>query len=213
MTDGQQSSSLRVKWCLIWKCIWSKGMELNSSRWKILYSTTFIDACCTFMETKQWMWTQWGSGWYSSAVATALWKTNHIPDGRAQLSCCEMVSILISSPTHISRLWLGNYVWSWISVSVHWKQWWQCWIIAKFASDRSHECSHRRRRKTVFKFEPIGSWRWWFPGLHHYQWWDRVSPLRVKMVVSAVPTYEFLIEENVRDAALRRESNVHCLLG
>ena len=32
---------------------------------------TFIDTYWTFMETKQWMWEQWGSGWCISAVVTA----------------------------------------------------------------------------------------------------------------------------------------------
>jgi len=31
---------------------------------------TFIDACWMFMETKHWMWAQWGSGWCVSAVVT-----------------------------------------------------------------------------------------------------------------------------------------------
>ena len=29
----QQRGSL-TKWCLIWKCVWSKGVSLNSSMWK-----------------------------------------------------------------------------------------------------------------------------------------------------------------------------------
>ena len=30
---------------------------------KKLYPLIFIDACWTFMETKQWMWTLWSGGW------------------------------------------------------------------------------------------------------------------------------------------------------
>jgi len=31
---------------------------------------TFINACWMFMETKQWIWAQWGSGWCVSVVVT-----------------------------------------------------------------------------------------------------------------------------------------------
>ena len=34
------------------------------------HSLTFISACWTFMETKQWMWAQQGSGWWISVVVT-----------------------------------------------------------------------------------------------------------------------------------------------
>ena len=33
-----------------------------------------------------------------------------------------------------------------------WKQWWQCWNIAKFAPGGSHKCSHRNIKNTVCKF-------------------------------------------------------------
>ena len=64
---------------LMWKYLWSKGMELNSSMQKNWHPLAFIDACWTFMETKQWIWAQWGNGWCVSAVhetrETATWKT------------------------------------------------------------------------------------------------------------------------------------------
>jgi len=45
--------------------------------------------------------------------------------------------------------------------------------------------------------EPIWGWRWRFPGMRHYQWWDVVSPLwtGVKMAVQGVVTCEFPIEK------------------
>ena len=39
--------------------------------WKKWHPLTFMDACWIFMDTKQWMWAQWGSGWCISAVVTA----------------------------------------------------------------------------------------------------------------------------------------------
>ena len=66
----QQKGSL-IKWHLTWKCVWRKGVELNSSLQKKCHSLTFINICQMLLETKQWMWAQWGSGWCVSAVATA----------------------------------------------------------------------------------------------------------------------------------------------
>ena len=113
---------------------------------------TLIDACWMFMETKQWMLAQWGGGWRISAVATMTWKTNYVLDGHAQLSHNKIKSISIASSTRIGGLWLGNCVWSWISASVRWKQWWQHWNITKFAPGGSHKCSYRNIKNTVCKF-------------------------------------------------------------
>ena len=50
---------------------------------KKLHQVTFIDTYWKFMETKHWMWAQWGSGWCISAVVTATWKTSCVPESRA----------------------------------------------------------------------------------------------------------------------------------
>ena len=63
----QQRGSL-TKWHLTWEFWWSKDMSLNFSLWKKWHPLTFINVCWTFIETKQWMWAQWGSGWCISAV-------------------------------------------------------------------------------------------------------------------------------------------------
>ena len=57
----QQKSSL-TEWNLTWERVWSKGVSLNSSMRKKWHPLTFIDTCWVSMETKQWMWAQWGSG-------------------------------------------------------------------------------------------------------------------------------------------------------
>ena len=54
---GQQRGSLK-KWHLIQKCIWSKGVSLNSSIQKKWHLLTFISAWWMFMETKQKMWAE-----------------------------------------------------------------------------------------------------------------------------------------------------------
>jgi hypothetical protein len=51
-------------------------------------------------------------------MATATWKTSHVPDGHAQLSHHEMMNISISSSARIGGLRLGNCVRSWISASM-----------------------------------------------------------------------------------------------
>jgi len=81
-----------------------------------------------------------------------MWKTSHVPEGHAQLLHHKMKSISISSSTWIGGLWLGNCVRSSILASACWKQWWQCWNIAKYAPDGSHKCSHRNIKNTVWKF-------------------------------------------------------------
>jgi len=53
-----------TEWHLTWKCRQSKGVSLNSSIWKNLHPQTPISACWMFMKIKEWMWTQWGSGWW-----------------------------------------------------------------------------------------------------------------------------------------------------
>lgn len=46
-----------------------------------------------------------------------------------QLSYQKMKSITISSSTWIIRLQPGKCAHCWILASVHWTQWWQCWLL------------------------------------------------------------------------------------
>ena len=112
----QQRGSLK-KWCLtceakVWRWIPPSG--------KKLHPLMFIDACWTFMKTKQ-----WGGEWCVSTVVTVTWKTSDILNSHAQLSHHEMKNVSISSSIWISGLQPGNCVWSWISASKCWKWWWQ----------------------------------------------------------------------------------------
>jgi len=70
LCDRWQQRGALTQWHLTWKCIWSKGVALNSSMWKTSLPLSFIDACWMFMEIKQWKWAHRGSGWCLSAVAT-----------------------------------------------------------------------------------------------------------------------------------------------
>jgi len=119
---------------------------------KNLHPVTLIDAWWMFTVTKQWMLAPWGGGWRVSAVATAMWMTSHVPDSHARLSHHEMTSVSISSSARIGGLWIEKCVRSWISASMRWKRWWQCWNITKFAPGGSHECSYRNIKNTAFKF-------------------------------------------------------------
>jgi len=77
--DRQRQKGTLTNWHLMWKCGWSIYVQLNSSMRKKWLPLTFINTCGTFMETKQWIWAQWGNGWCVSAVhetrETATWKT------------------------------------------------------------------------------------------------------------------------------------------
>ena len=66
--------------CLTRKCRWSKGVSLNSSMRNKWHPLTFINTCWTFLETKQSMWAQQGSGWCISAVVTMTGNTSCVPD-------------------------------------------------------------------------------------------------------------------------------------
>ena len=70
LCDWWQLRGSLTNLCVTWQCTWSKGVSLNSSMWKKLHSLIFIDTRWMFMETKQWMWAQQGSGWCVSAVAS-----------------------------------------------------------------------------------------------------------------------------------------------
>ena len=71
LCDRWQKRGSLTEWHLTWKCIWSKGVGLHSSMQKKLHPLASTEACWKLIETKQWMWVQWGSGWCVSAVVAA----------------------------------------------------------------------------------------------------------------------------------------------
>ena len=105
LCDTWQQKGNLTKWCQTWKDVLSKGVSLNSSMWKKWHPLTFINACWAFIEIKQWVWAQWGSGWCISAMVTVMWKTHHVPDSHAQTSHHKMKRISISSSMRIGYCW------------------------------------------------------------------------------------------------------------
>ena len=69
--DREQQKSSLTKWHLTWKCTWNISAEKKSSIWKKWQPLASIDICWMFMETKQWIRAQWGSGWYVSSAMMA----------------------------------------------------------------------------------------------------------------------------------------------
>lgn len=118
---------------------------------------------------------------------TVAWKTSHVLDSNAQLSHHKMKSILISSSMQILRLQPENSVQSWISVSVHWKRWLQCWNITKFEQgDPTNAHTETERTLWVFqhllnKYRPEGDifldhiitsyGTWWHRYKKKSKWW------------------------------------------
>lgn len=113
------------------RALWQNGIwqgstdEAKGCHWILLLRKKWhplrsINACWKFLETNQWMWAQWSSGWWVSAAVTATWKTSHVLDGHTQLSHDE-----------IRRAYLHKLVDSdsflqlWILALMHWKRWWQ----------------------------------------------------------------------------------------
>ena len=170
-------------------------MSVNSSIQKILHSLTFIDACWMFMETKQWIWMQWGSGQCVSAVTTATWKTSHILDSHAQLSHHKMKSILVCSSMDYSHgtMFRAEY-------------WLQCVRndggnvgISQSLHQVDPMSAHTGKERTPYASlsgptEPIRGWRRQFPGSCHYQWGVMVSQMwaRIKMAVHEVVTWKLM---------------------
>lgn len=70
-TDGSRGTL--TKWCLTWKCVWSKGEKfisfMQKKKWHPLI---FTNAFWTFMKTKWDVSTVRGGGWRVSAVATVI---------------------------------------------------------------------------------------------------------------------------------------------
>jgi len=141
----KQRGSL-TEWHLTWKCIWSKGVSLNSSLqkngpigiyWCLLniYGNQTVDVSTVGAAFQQWQ--QWRGIQVIFCIAAC--------------NCHTMRwSVLISSSVQIGRLWQGECVQNWISALMHWKNWWQCWNIVKFVPNGSQECSHIKN--TVCKF-------------------------------------------------------------
>ena len=100
----QQRGSLK-QWCLTWKCMWSKDVELNSSMQEKWPPVTFISACWAFMEPKQWMWAHWDR-WCFSAVVTEV---------VGQLCWCRLLSAWLAGSCSVV-------------VKMH-SLWWLCWKI------------------------------------------------------------------------------------
>lgn len=201
LCDRWQHRGSLTEWCLTWKCMWNKGVELDSSMMNKQHPLTFISACWTFMETKQWMYARWGSGQCASAAVTVTWKASHILDSHAQLPYYAIKSILISSSVPTGRLQSENCAWS--ECLLQW--WWQCWNIAKFAADRSHECLHRNRKNTSLSgpIEPIQVWRWapWIASSVTRR--GTITMSQSQNGSTWIGDVNFSLEKNFQDTALR----------
>ena len=149
VTVGRGGAVLTT-WCLTWKCVWSKDVKFTSFIQKRWHPLTFVNACWTRIETKQWMWGQWGGGWYISAVATAMWKTSHFLDGHVQLSHHKMKCVSISSSMWISGSQPGNYIWSWTLASVHAR--WVPWVLTQ----EQKECHRQVFQVLLNQYEAEG---------------------------------------------------------
>jgi len=107
--DIWQQRGILTQWCLMWKCIWSKGVSLNSSMQKHWHPRTCIDACCTVMVSRQWKWARWGGGWCISAVTLV----QSLFIGSLSLECKHVESrkaqgtYTMSNTKPVNGLWIG----------------------------------------------------------------------------------------------------------
>ena len=59
LCDSWQQRGSLTQWRLIWKCIGSKRVSLNSSMQKKWHLLMFINTSWMFRETNPWVWAQW----------------------------------------------------------------------------------------------------------------------------------------------------------
>jgi len=94
--DRWQQRGTLTQWHLTWKCVWSKGVELNSSMQK---EKSPLDACWMCMEAKHWVSTQWGRGCCNSnsgaphlvqIFTSAACRLSFITGGNAELMVVTM---------------------------------------------------------------------------------------------------------------------------
>ena len=102
------------QWGWTFPSLWSKVVSLSSSMWKKWHPFTFIDTWWMFAETEEWMWAQWGSWWYISAVVTATvghgglqlltFASYSLPH---QMSVCQTAPLLPSViwQQHVTEYW------------------------------------------------------------------------------------------------------------
>ena len=103
---------------------------------------TFTDICWMFMETKQWMWAQWCSGWCVLIVVTAMWKKPQ-SGWPCTASQHKMKSASINLSVWSGGLWPKDHARSWILASVHWRWQMQCWIITKLGPTNAYAETER----------------------------------------------------------------------
>jgi len=193
-----------TKWYLRWKCVWSSGVSLISPMQKKWHPLTFIDAYWLKAHGDQPVNVSTEGWWvvhFSSANSNMKDKpcygqpcTVFIPQNKEHLD--QLIH------TQISGLWPGNCVQSWILA--HWLQWIENNGSNTGISKSLHQVFTPGIERTPYTSlswptEPTLCWRWPFPRLHHYKWWDIMSPLRaqVKTAVHGVATCEFIISCNM----------------
>ena len=169
----KQRGSL-TKWHLTWKYLRNIGVSLHSSMWKKWHPLTFIGAYWTLMETKQWMWAQWGRRWCVSTVAAVTWKTSHVPDGHT--CSCHTMKWRASQSVHPQEsadcsqgtVYGAEYQLQHVGNSG------DNIALSQSLCHVEHKKAHTGTERTLYAclsgpVETLWGWRWQFPELRHYQ--------------------------------------------
>ena len=163
LCDRWQQRGTLTQWFLTWKCVWSKGVELNYSMWKKWHPLTLLSACWVFNGAQQWMWAQWSGGWCVSEVTTVT--VGHLCWCRFYK--CGMQAV-------VQHWWKcrangGDYVgktafcnWEFViskSVIV---------LLATIVVSREINRRHYLQINLRDQIAPVGSMHKWAPGIHRY---------------------------------------------
>ena len=182
--------------------------------WKKWHQLTFMDVYWMFLETKQWMWAQRGSGWCVLAMATATWITNHVLGGHAQLSHHKTKrdnQLIHTNWQIITREFCTelNISFSVLETMVTMLEY--CKICTRWVPQMFNAGTERTLYASASgPTEPIQGWKWYSPQVHHYLWWDMGSPtMRCSQNSSPWDGYMWIpLEEKVQDTVLSKWSVV-----
>ena len=105
LCDRWQLRGSLTEQCLTWKHVWSRDVEWNSSMMEKPHPLTFINACWMFLETKQWMWAQWGDGWCVLGVVTMAWEMTWKNKPHSGWPC---TAVTAQNEEHLSQLICTN---------------------------------------------------------------------------------------------------------
>ena len=135
LCDRWQQRGNLVEWLLTWKCVWNKGVSLNTSMWKKWLPLTLTGICCTHggqpvdvSTVKQWV-------VCFSRGNSVLWKRNHFLDRYTHLSQMSLHHEKKSSCSLLVKIHIYGWRLCWKAVFCSWEFVLSSSVIVLFITD------------------------------------------------------------------------------